>query len=131
MGFGKDIAFRKHLEQSDNVYSEVVNVMKSARNIATSCNNKILHSEAISHVVNGTEPAQVFVENFRDEYEAYHIREMFCYIDDKEVCDAVYDSFYISKHKRNLTYRYNHIKDAPRKARVRVLTRMLWYKLIK
>lgn len=131
MGFGDDIYFRKKLEQSDNVYSEVVRVMRSAREIATLCDGKILHSEAITHVVNGTEPAHVFVSDFRDEYEAYHIRELFCYIDDKEVCDAVYDSFYVSKKKRNLTYIYNHIKDDSRKTRVRVLTRILWFKLIK
>ena len=45
------------------------------------------------------------------------------------VKNAVYDSFYASKAKNNLVYMYNDITDSPRKSRVRVLTRMLWYSL--
>ena len=55
---------------------------------------------------------------------------MFCYIADKEVCNAVYDSYYDSKKQTHLIYVYNSIQDEPRRARVRVLTRMLWYTLI-
>lgn len=131
MGLSTDYEIRKQLEVSDNIYRDVVKIMQNARNIAVACDNKILHSEAITHVVNGTEPAHVFIENFHDEYEAYHIRELFCEIEDKEICDAVYDSFYESKSKRNLMYIYNKITESGRKARVRVLTRILWYKLVK
>lgn len=131
MDFSNDFEFRKRLEQSDNPYTEVVSVMKAARKLAAECDNKILHSAAISHVINGTEPAHVFVEDFRDEYIAYHVRELFCGILDTEIKNAVYDSFYDSKEKRNLVYRYNGIMDENKRARVRVLTRMLWFKLIK
>ena len=66
---------------------------------------------------------------YADEYEATIIKEMFCYIDDIEVKNAVYDSFYLSKSHNNLIYEYNDITDLPRQARVRVLTRMLWHKV--
>lgn len=131
MSFEHDIPFRKELEQSSNVYEVVRNVMDSARELSTRCDNKILHSQAITHVINGTKPDDWISIDFDDEYEAYQIREMFCYIDDKDICDAVYDSFYKSKKSKNLVYVYNDIVDINRQARVRVLTRMLWYKLVK
>ena len=131
MSLKDDMDFRKQLERSPNVYAEVCRVMNAARALADLCDNKILHSEALTHIVRGTEPNCPYIADYRDEYEAYHIRDMFCYIDDKDICDAVYDSFYESKRAKNLVYVYNHINDSGRRARVRVLTRMLWYKLIK
>lgn len=131
MSLKNDTPTRKKLEQADNIYAEVCKIMTTARSLAMECDNKVLHSQAITHVINGTEPAHQFVHDFRDEYEAYQIRDLFCSIDDEEICNAVYDSFYASKKNKNLIFIYNDITDEPTKSRVRVLTRMLWYKLIK
>lgn len=62
-----------------------------------------------------------------DEYESRYIKEMFAYIDDKDIKDAVYDSFYDSKKNKNLIFIYNDIDDESRRARVRILTRILWF----
>lgn len=132
MSLEHDAEFRQQLEHCDNIYIEVQHIMKEARKLAASCGNNILHSQAISSVIRGgsIEYAPP-VSNAQDEYEANHIRELFCYIDDKSICDAVYDSFYESKKAKHLIYVYNNIEDSSRKSRVRVLTRMLWYTLIK
>lgn len=132
MSLEKDSKFRRHLEHCDNIYVEVRNVMKSARRLSENYNNQLLHSNAISHVVRGDElETHPSLADSKNEYEAHHIRNLFCTIDDKEVCDAVYDSFYDSKSANHLIYVYNNVEDEPRKARVRVLTRMLWHTLIK
>lgn len=128
MGFDKDAGFRRYLEKSGNIYDIVQKVQREARELASQYNDKILHSEAITHIMRGTVPEHRCY--FSDEYEAKEIREMFCYIDDVEVQNAVYDSFYESKKRNNLYYIYNGITDAGRRARVRVLTRMLWHQLI-
>ena len=131
MSLEKDSKFRRHLEHCDNIYVEVRNVMKSARRLSENYNNQLLHSNAISHVVRGDElETHPSLADSKNEYEAHHIRNLFCTIDDKEVCDAVYDSFYDSKSANHLIYVYNNVEDEPRKARVRVLTRMLWHTLI-
>lgn len=130
MSFKDDESFRKKLETVSNIYAEINNIVKSARILSAGYDNKILHSEAITHAIHGTEPDRQYIENFRNEYEAYQIRELFCYIDDKEICNAVYDSFYASKSRKNLIFIYNGIDSSDKQARVRVLTRMLWYKLI-
>lgn len=132
MSLDLDTAYRKQLEHCDNIYVEVKHVMNAARQLATECDNRILHSQAISSVIRGDsiEPMS-HIHEVQDEYEARYIRDVFCYIADKELCDAIYDSFYDSKKHKHLIYVYNSINDEPRKARVRVLTRMLWYALIK
>lgn len=127
MGFDKDAGFRRYLESSGNLYGAVQSVQKDARELAEQYDNTIFHSQAITHIIDGSIPDRRYF--FADEYEAIVIREMFCYIDDVEIKNAVYDSFYESKSRNNLLYRYNEINDEPRKARVRVLTRMLWREL--
>lgn len=129
MSLKDDTSFRRYLETVDNPYGEVMQVVSKARELTALYNNKILHSEAITSAIHGTQPDIQRLLDVESEFESRYIREMFCYIDDKELCDAVYDSFYASKEKNNLIYVYNCIVEPDRKARIRVLTRMLWYKL--
>ena len=130
MSFKDDEQFRRQLEFAPNQYAEIKNIITSARTLSNRYDNKILHSEAITRVIHGTKPDPQYIESIKDEYEAYQIRELFCYIEDKEICNAVYDSFYESKKKKNLIFIYNNIDIPDKQARVRVLTKMLWYKLI-
>lgn len=81
-------------------------------------------------VLKGDASKIVLDDDVIDEYESKYIKEMFMYIDDKEIKDAVYDSFYDSKKNCNLIYVYNEITDENQKSRVRILTRMLWSNLV-
>lgn len=128
MSFSEDHAVRKQLESSSNMYGIVRSIQEDSRTLADDYDNKILHSEAITCVVRGAEPDPKHI--YDDEYEAETIREMFCYIEDQEVCNAVYDSFFASKEANNLKYIYNDIQSEPIKARIRILTRMLWDQLM-
>lgn len=130
MSFNDDKKLRIQLESAANPYAVVKDIISSARIISDKFDNKILHSEAITHAVHKTEPAVQYIEDTKNEYEAHQIKELFCYIDDKEVCDAVYDSFYTSKYKKHLIFIYNDIDNPDKQARIRILTRMLWHKLI-
>lgn len=129
MSLKGDECFRRQLETSENPYEKVMNVVSKARDLSAQYNNKILHSEAITNIIHGTLPDIQYLSDLESEFESRYIRDVFCYIDDKELCDAVYDSFYASKKKNNLIYVYNSISEPNRRARIRVLTRMLWYKL--
>ena len=128
MSIKDDQDFRRQLESSPNRYHDIATVAAEARKLSAAYNYDMLFSEAITHVIHNTTPLE---ENYSyDKYEDYQIRELFCTIDDKEVCNAVYDSYFESKHNRRLVYIYNNISDNSRQARVRVLTRMLWYTCI-
>lgn len=121
----QDAEFLKELNACAAPYHLVLQVAKDARSLAEKYDNQILHSEAITHIINSTLPDTSDLTYHRTEHEAKVIREKFCYIEDKEVCDAVYDSFYESKWSKNLIYIYNGISDPSRQTRVRILTRML------
>lgn len=129
MSLKDDERFRRQLETSENPYEEVRKVASKARELSAQYNNKILHSEAITNVIHGTLPDIQYLSDLESEFESRYIRDVFCYIDDKELCNAVYDSFYESKENNKLVYVYNSIEEPDRQARIRVLTRMLWYKL--
>lgn len=125
MSFKDDKQFRKQLERSSNPYTSVAQVAQEARELAASYSYDILFSEAITHVIHGTTPVED--DYSYDKYEDYQIREMFCLVDDIDVRNAVYDSYFESKKQGHLIYIYNNIDDNGRQTRVRVLTRMLWY----
>ena len=127
MSFEQDKTLLRKLESASDKFNIVSNIAKEARSLADEYNNSIFHSEAISYVMSGARPSNKYY--YADEYEATIIKEMFCYIDDTEIKNAVYDSFYLSKSYNNLIYEYNTITDKPRQARVRVLTRMLWHRV--
>lgn len=125
-----DFDTRRAIELSSNAYSMVNDIVREARSIYEKSNYRILQSQAITHAVNHTQPDIYDITRTNDEYEAKAIKEAFCYIDDIEIKHAVYDSFYDSKKARELVFVYNDIADESRRTRVRVLTRMLYHKLL-
>ena len=127
MSFDKDREFRRQLEASPNPYNEIRKIAAKARALANDYDNEVPHSQALTHALHGTKPTMK--EQYHSEREAEIIRDFFCSIEDKEVCNAVYDSYYEGKAKRNLVYVYNDISDESRKARVRILVKMLLRKM--
>ena len=123
--------FYRKLNQSTSVFADVLSVAKQARSLSEKSRNAIPHSEAISMVLKHDTKEVISDDSVIDEYESRYIKEMFSYIDDKDIKDAVYDSFYESKSNRNLLFIYNSIRDEHKQARVRILTRMLWHNLIR
>lgn len=127
MSLKDDYSFRKFLEVQDNKFGLILGVARQARELSEDYDDLILHSEAITHTVHGTKPRLKDITRW--ESEAFEIKDMFCSIEDVDVCNAVYDSFYASKAAGNLLYVYNNIENPYIRARVRILTRMLWDKL--
>lgn len=127
MSLQDDYKFRKFLETQPNRYGLALAVAREAKELSEDYDDLILHSEAITHVVHGTKPRLKDITRW--ESEAFELKDMFCYIEDIDVCNAVYDSFYASKEAGNLVYKYNNITEPNNQARVRILMRMLWDRL--
>ena len=124
MSLKDDYSFRKFLEVQDNKYGLILGVARQAKELSEDYDDLILHSEAITHTIHGTKPRLKDITRW--ESEAFEIKDMFCSIEDVQVCNAVYDSFYASKEEGNLLYVYNNIENPYIQARVRILTRLLW-----
>lgn len=119
-------------ECDGSTYMAVNLVAKRARNKLLETNGAILDSKAISWALTGVAPKIHKRKSF--EY-AYHLEDcnilqflddMLCCVDDIEVCESVRQSYESSVKVNHLIYYYNNSLDEPRKARTRVLTRIVW-----
>lgn len=120
--------FDKLALQLGSPYAAVNFVAKSARNKLLATNNQILDSEAISWVLTGIAPE---LRKRRKIYDysvtIRYIDDVLACVDDEEVCECVRNSYEQSLESKHLIYSYNNELDDDRKARVRVLTRMIWF----
>lgn len=115
-----------------SIYDAINHVATQARKHMKECredNKYVLDSKALTWAVTGEKPT--LLDNDSIIHNRYiekidYMYDMFCCIEDKEICSAVEDSYYSSLKLNHLIYVYNSILDEPRKARVRVLTRMVW-----
>ena len=110
-------------------FAAVNYIAKCARKLCEEYDDKILDSEAITLVVD---------ESRKHSIEALHKNKQFMNVEEKliedklsfvsntSVREAAKMSVINSLYKGNLVYQYNDIDDEPTKARVRVLTNMIW-----
>lgn len=106
-------------------------VARLARNLANRYNNLILHSEALTWVLTGERPS-ILDDNGNlnkslVKTKISYMDDLLCMVDDEEICKCVRSSISKSNTSQNLVYLYNEITDEPRRARIRVLCRMIWY----
>lgn len=125
--------FQKYIDAFGSIYAAVSAVSKAARNIANKYDNVILHSEAITWVLTGERPPILEryneIQERRKNPDIHIINEMLSYVDDKQVCECVKLSINRTKQNNHLIYIYKGISDENKKARVRILTRMIWYQI--
>ena len=114
-------------------YAAISVVVKEARRLAKKYNYIILDSEAISWVVTGRKPITLDkylnVVRTRKPPEIAFIDDILSGVDDNDVCKCVRQSVKDSLEANHLIYVYTDIPDEGRQARVRILTRIIWYNL--
>lgn len=119
----------KLVESFGNVYECVNYVAKEARELANSSEVSLTESRAITWVLSGdppedvTQPAPILEKRAK----LMCIDDMLWTVDDPQVRAAVTRSAFRSWREHHLLYEYLDVPDEPRKARIRVLTRMIWY----
>lgn len=124
--------FCKLERQLGSAYAAVNYISSEARKLASKYDDLILHSEAIEWIVTGKKPkilSNISKVCNRSNYVKSYIDEVLCYVDDNNVCESVRYSINASKSSNHLIYVYKDVPDPSRQARVRVLTRMIWYDL--
>lgn len=115
-----------------NPYNAVSLIAAMARKLAEDNDNVISHSEALSWVLHGERPClesrRRYIQNVT-KHKISYIDDLLSGVDDNYVCDSVRRSVELSEKNRHLIYVYKDVDDEPRRARVRILTRMIWYDL--
>lgn len=130
MSLGEDFDFRQKLNNSTSIYALVNEVASKARKLAEDTDNVILHSESLSYICRELDIDMSQFKRLTD-YEERYIREQFCYIDDPAVKDSVRESFKRSKESGKLTFVYCDVASKSKRSRIRVITRMLYYTLVR
>lgn len=114
-------------------FAAVNYIAKKARMISEEYDERILDSEAITIAID--ESRREYVESTHSIKESKNeedsiIESVLSLVSDTSVREAARLSIINSLYKQNLLYQYNKICDKNQKARVRVLTNMMWDKIM-
>lgn len=115
-----------------NVYKAVYELGQAAAKRVKGCNNKISNAEGISWVLNGHKPDYEHRRAYWDTKKAIieeYIATNLELIDDKKICKCVRSSVWNSLNHRYLLYDYKGVDDESRRARIRILTKLIWYEI--
>lgn len=125
--------FSKYEEAFGSKFAAINYVSLVARRRRASVDNCISESQALAWVVTGIEPADIAIyresKKLEKERINMYIEDRLCYIEDVAVKDAVRITIQESSEKRHLIYNYNNILDECVKARVRIISNMVWDEL--
>lgn len=115
-----------------NVYRAVYELGQAASKLVKKCNNKISNSEGISWLLNGNKPEYEHRRTYSDTKRAIieeYIDTNLELVDDKQICTCVRSSVWDSLNHRYLLYNYNGVEEESRRARIRILTKLIWYEI--
>lgn len=120
---------QKYCPQFSNYFTAVHKLAVNARSRAVACNNKILHSEAISWELTGEQPEILEVLDKvprRKSSVIANMHEALSYVSDPGIVSAVKTSIQTSLETNHLIYVYNSVSEHEQ-ARIRVLVNLIWY----
>lgn len=125
--------FRELSDKFGSAHAAVMYVVRAARKLAAKYDYIILDSEAISWVLTGERPKVVnkYIQclDSRKTSDIAYIDDILSGVDDEEVCNCVKESIKESRSSNHLIYLYKGVLDDCKKARIRILTRIIWYNL--
>lgn len=100
-------------------------VMDESRRLMDVSPQHITAKEAVTWAIRDTPPKFEKVVTYAENY----LDDVLSNIDDDNVREAVEASFLLSKSRQNLLYDYKMVNNLHYQAKVRILTRMLWFHL--
>lgn len=118
--------FKELSEECGSPYAAVNLVSKMARNKLEETNYQILDSKAISWAITGEQPDLHTNKQVISADSISDLDDALANIEDKSVAQSVLDSYNASLEATHLIYCYLPELDECRRARVRIITRMIW-----
>ena len=123
----------KYLSKTDNVFEAVNMWAKEASNVYNQFSGSLSNSESLDYALTSNLPENYFNRIPKSEvstnYIKLYVREALQNVDDKKVKFYVLCSIKKSQLNKNLVFIYDKSLSPSRKARVRVLSKLIWYNL--
>lgn len=120
--------FSKLSELFDSKYEATMYLAKKARNKQQELRYLITESEALTFALTDDIPKTVEKRIMIKSSSLREIEDILNYVEDKEVQNAARTSFRKSVEIDHLIYQYKKITNESKQARVRILTRIMFYK---
>lgn len=123
----------KYLEDTDNVFEAINTWSKDARALKSQTQGRISNSEALSSALTDTLPKnlneRLSVPRAEYAYVIRYIKESLSQIDDKLVKGSVAQTLNTSMSRKHLVFLYLGNLSEAQKARVRIVSKLIWYNL--
>ena len=123
----------KYLKDTDNVFEAINSWSNDANNLYSQLNGVISNSESLTYSLTSEIPKHIYqripISKVDLRYEYLYIQEALTQVEDKKVKISVIFTLKQSKLEKNLVFVYIDGMSASQKARVRVLSRLIWYNL--
>ena len=125
-----DSKFNTYVQALGSNYAAILYICGVARRRMKRVNNCISESEAISWIITGVEPKYLHQKleyaETRKNLDIIYANDRLLYIDDIDVRESTRETILVSKKEKHLIYKYKDVLDESRKARVRILSNLIW-----
>lgn len=128
--------FKRMKELSNQLgspYAAAMYAAKQSRVLFDECHGVLKYGESVRCAIVNELPEDLdkrlqTAKEIAERREFTHVDEILSDVDDKEIRDAVYNSYRLSINAHHLEYDYKDIEDENVQARIRILTRMCYLK---
>lgn len=128
-----NIKFDEYAKQHGSRFTATMLVAEQARYLAEKHHNVITHAQALHWVLSGETPEEINNQDTilkrRKFSSLMSAKEYLSNITDTEIKQSVLKSLWLSNKAGHLIYYYKEVYEPERQARIRILTRKLWYEL--
>lgn len=122
--------FEEYEQALGSRYAAIIYISQVARHRAKSVHNCITESQALSWVITGIEPKclreRLKEWRRRKNADLLYAKDRLLYIVDDGIREATWETILESRRTGYLIYKYKDIVDEPLKARVRILSNIIW-----
>lgn len=111
--------FKALTKKTGNPYTSISYLATKARQLAKEYDEHILHSEALTHVIDGTEPELGQACKYNEISDI--LADVLELVDDESILNSVYESVQESLNSNSLIYIYEVPENDMRESRIRIL----------
>lgn len=115
--------FKVLTKKTSNPYNSITYLATKARQLAKEYDEHILHSEALTHVINGTKPELNEACKYNEITDV--LADVLELIDDEDILNSVYESVQESLNSNSLIYIYEVPENDIREPRIRILVNIV------
>lgn len=123
----------KYVDEETDIFQAVNIWAKDANDLYSQLNGVISKSEALSSVLSGTLPENLNsrspIQSSEKAYIRNYVKQVLSAVDDKKVQLYVVKTINKSYVEKNLVFIYGSDLSSGQKARVRILSKLIWYNL--